>query len=584
VDEGPGEDAAADSGHHRRAGAADGVTVVDADHAPLLGVGQLGGFDPRRTPVLATDVLVIGGGLAGACAALAAARAGASVLLLSKTPLSETNTSYAQGGIAAVLGPDDSYDLHVADTLRVGSGLADPTVVRHFVQQGPRAVGRLHDYGTEFDRSGGEVVLGREGGHSVARVVHADGTRSGAMMQAAVKAQLSNHPEITWRENAFVRDLIVHDGRCLGAVGQIDDRELAVTAGAVVLATGGGGQIYRETTNPAGACADGVAMAYRAGALLADIEFVQFHPTTLYIAGASRYLISEVVRGAGAVLRDRNGEPLMADHPLRDLAPRDVVSRAILQRMVQLNDTHVYLDMSPVREPKERFREVARICAAFDIDIEKQPIPVRPGAHYMIGGVVADVEGRTTLPGLYAVGEAACTSFHGANRLASNSLLEAAAGGEAAGQQAAAEAGADNHGNLPRLEFQAPGTSPRIQLEDMLYSLKSLMWRQVGLLRNGAGLLEARQRIDLWGRYLLRATNRSRPGHELLNMLTVASLLARAALERAESRGTHYRTDHPERDDTAWCRQILFRRGSEGAELTRGPRRIPSDLLAANAP
>src|SRR5690606_32799875 len=397
--------------------------------------------------------------------------------------------------------------------------------------------------------SDGALMLGREGGHSVARVVHADGTRSGWVMQETLLRRLREHPAITLREGAFVRDLIRDGDRCVGAVALIDDQELAITAGAVVVATGGAGQIFRETTNPAGACADGLGLAYRAGAVLADLEFVQFHPTTLYIAGASRYLISEVVRGAGAVLRDRNGDPIMAGHPQGDLAPRDVVSRAILQRMVALGDTHVYLDMTPVRDP--------RACAAFDIDVAPRPIPVRPGAHYMIGGVVADVEGRTMVPGLYAVGECACTSFHGANRLASNSLLEAALAGERAGQVAAEDARTFGPRSLPPVPFTAPSSAPRIQLAGMLYSLKRLMWRHVGLRRTGAGVADARERIDLWGRDLVRAALPTRQSHELANMLTVAALIARAAGERTESRGTHYRVDHPQRDDAAWCRQIL---------------------------
>ena len=512
-------------------------------------------------------------------AALTAAECGAEVLLLSKTSLSETNTAYAQGGIAAVLASNDSLAQHVADTLSVGSGLSVRDVAEHFVRGGPAAVALLESLGTVFDSENGARRLGREGGHSVARVVHAEGTRTGAVMQAALLRDLEAHPRITIRENAFVRDLAMSDGRCVGCVVTTDRGDLGVAAGSVVLATGGAGQIYRETTNPIGACADGVAIAYRAGALVTDLEFVQFHPTTLYIAGASRYLISEVVRGAGAVLRDRTGASVMEGaHPLGDLAPRDIVSRAILQRMVDLGDTHVYLDLTAIEAPRTRFAEVARICEAFDIDIAHQPIPVRPGAHYMIGGVVADVSGRTSIPGLFAVGEAACTSFHGANRLASNSLLEAALMGEAAGRLAGDEGPTVQNASLPATEpIVNGGHSPRIHLDDMLYSLKSLMWRQAGLLRSGPGLLEARERIDLWGRYLQRAGAQTRQACELANMLTVASLIARAAGERAESRGTHFRTDSPTRQDAEWCRQIVFRRTDAGPQLTLGPIREPSD-------
>ena len=325
-------------------------------------------FDLRTTALLRTDVLVIGSGIAGAATALAAADEGAEVLLVTKDELDETNTAWAQGGIAVVQLPEDSIDQHVADTLKVGAGVADPDVVRTVIQNASEAVTLLEKLGTKFDRNDleggdahGTLQLSREGGHSHARVAHSNGAATGREIQRALIDALRAHPRITIRAHVFVRDLVLRDGRCVGAVGLQNGRneamEVAIEAAAVVVATGGTGQIYRETTNPTGASGDGQALCFRAGARLADCEFVQFHPTTLYIAGASRFLISEVVRGAGAVLRDRNGDRVMAGmHPMADLAPRDVVSRAILERMVATNDTHVYLDMSSVRgNPHELF-------------------------------------------------------------------------------------------------------------------------------------------------------------------------------------------------------------------------------------
>jgi L-aspartate oxidase len=545
----------------------------------MLGA-PLGGFDSKRTPVLSADVLVIGGGLAGASAALTAAREGAATVVLSKTLLTETNTAYAQGGIAAVLGPHDSFTRHLEDTLRVGAGLCDESVARHFISRGPEAVRMLEQWGMVFDQNpDGSLMLGREGGHTAHRVVHASGTRTGAVMQNALVHSLRVQPSVTVREGAFARDLLISDGRCVGVVCHSPAGDLGIAAGAVVLATGGAGQIYRETTNPIGACADGLAMALRAGCELADLEFVQFHPTTLYIAGASRYLISEVVRGAGAVLRDRNGRAFMQDvHPDADLAPRDVVSRAILERMVELGDTHVYLDMSTIDDPKGRFPTVAKICGAFDIDIAVEPIPVRPGAHYMIGGVHARPDGGTDLPGLWAVGEVACTGFHGANRLASNSLLEAALMGSAAGMRAAEEARLLPVPRLPRITPPAADghEPPKIQLDDMLYSLKSLMWRQVGLLRNANGLKEAGERIALWQHYLRRAGMTGVRSFELANMLAVAGLVTSAAHRRTESRGTHYRTDYPQRDEN-WSRRSFARLGPDGVVVRDGDRLPPTD-------
>ncbi len=542
---------------------------------------RLAGFDLRRTPVLRTEVLVVGSGIAGACAALHAADAGAEVLLVVKGQLDETNTAWAQGGIAAVQLPEDSLAAHAADTLRVGAGLADPAVVHEVVHAAHDAVVWLEQLGTRFDREGDRLQLSREGGHGMARVVHANGDATGLEIQRALVDALVKHPRITVRTGVFVRDLVVEAGQCIGAIVLQDGLEFAIEAGAVVLATGGTGQIYRETTNPPGASGDGQALCFRAGARLADCEFVQFHPTTLYIAGASRFLISEVVRGAGAVLRDRNGERFMdRAHPMAELAPRDVVSRAILERMVATNDTHVYLDLSGVSGDVHRmFPSIARICATFDLDLARDPIPVRPGAHYFLGGAATDRDGRTSVRRLFAVGECAASGLHGANRLASNSLLEGAVLGRRAGAGAAAMA----REARPALPRRGDGPTiaedpPRLLHDDLLYSLKSLMWRQVGLSRDAQGLDDARQRISFWHHYLVRAPLRDRRVCELANMLTVAALVADAALAREESRGTHFRSDRPARDDARFCRRIFLERGGDGRiQAQPGEPHAPTD-------
>ncbi|MFM1872992.1 MAG: L-aspartate oxidase [Planctomycetota bacterium] len=549
-----------------------------APHGTSAFPHRLAPFDLRRTPVLRTELLVVGAGIAGACTALHAADAGADVLLVVKDGLDETNTAWAQGGIAVVQREDDDLDQHAGDTLKVGAGIADPAAVHEIVRNAADAVAWLEQVGTKFDRDGNRLLLSREGGHGHARVVHANGDATGAEIQRALIAALEAHPRITLRSGVFVRDLVVEGGRCVGAIVLQDGLEFAIEAGAVVLATGGTGQIYRETTNPPGASGDGQALGFRAGARLADCEFVQFHPTTLYIAGASRFLISEVVRGAGAVLRDRSGARFMDKvHPMAELAPRDIVSRAILDRMVSTNDTHVYLDLSGVQgDVRKRFPSIARICATFDLDLAEDPIPVRPGAHYFVGGLETDLDGRTSVPGLFAVGECAASGVHGANRLASNSLLEGAVLGRRTGHCAAAVA-RESHPGLPRTG-EGPATAedpPRLLHDDLLYSLKSLMWRQVGLSRDAQGLEDARTRIAFWHHYLLRAPVRSRRVCELANMLTVAALVAEAGVARAESRGTHFRSDRPMRDDAGFCRRIYLERAEDGRIAVR-----PGELLA----
>ncbi len=537
-------------------------------HAELRIPELLLPFDLRRTALLRTDVLVIGSGIAGACAALHAAADGADVLLLCKGDLVDTNTAWAQGGMAIARRPEDSHAAHVEDTLRVGNGLSDPEVTRHVVAGANAALEWLERLGTRFDfDSSGALQLSREGGHSHARVVHANGDATGREIQRALAEALHEHPRITVRTDTFVRDLIVRGGRCLGAIALQGDLDLAVEAGAVVVATGGTGQVFRETTNPTGASGDGHALCCRAGARMADCEFVQFHPTTLYIAGASRFLISEIVRGAGAVLRDRNGDRFMPEfHPMAELAPRDVVSRAIQERMVATGDTHVYLDLSTVEgDPRTMFPSIARICSTFDLDLARDPIPVRPGAHYAIGGACTDLNGHTSVAGLLAVGEAAMSGLHGANRLASNSLLEGAVLGRRTGM-AAAELARRPRTELPRRGGELPGDGerPRLLHDDLLYSLKSLMGRQVGLSRNRDGLEEALSRIGFWNHYLVRASSRDLRAFELANMLTVAALVTMGAHAREESRGTHFRSDFPDRDDDRYCRRLEIERATDG--------------------
>ncbi|MCA8973877.1 MAG: L-aspartate oxidase [Planctomycetes bacterium] len=552
---------------------------MNALHAVPRFPGNLAAFDLRTTALLRTDVLVIGSGIAGACAALHAAEAGADVLLLAKGDILDTNTACAQGGIAVVRHAEDSIAAHIADTLRVGAGIADPEVARSVIPGADDAVSWLEQLGTRFDQRAGDLELSREGGHSHARVAHANGDATGQEIQRALEQAL-RHPRLTVRPQTFVRDLIVRDGRCIGAIANHGDLDLAVEAGAVIVATGGTGQIYRETTNPTGASGDGHALCFRAGARMVDCEFVQFHPTTLYIAGASRFLISEIVRGAGAVLRDRNGDRFMQQaHPMAELAPRDVVSRAILERMVATDDTHVYLDLRAVAgDARAMFPSIARICATFDLDLAVDPIPVRPGAHYYLGGAATDLDGRTNVEGLFAVGEAASSGLHGANRLASNSLLEGAVLGRRTGL-AAAEAAGRPHLELPRRVAGAPvaDSPPRLLHDDLLYSLKSMMWRQVGLIRDARGLAEALNRIGFWNHYLVRAPLVDQRTFELANMLTVAGLAATAALHRDESRGTHYRSDHTERRDLEFCRRIYLDRAENGQI-----RCVPGDITPAS--
>lgn len=520
-------------------------------------------FHPKRVPHFFTDVLIVGSGLAGLRAAMAVSP-DLSALVVTKDELTESNSAYAQGGIAAVLSPGDCVRDHVEDTLTAGGILCNRSVVEQVVRESTQRVEELVAMGTRFDRTGLRFALGREGGHGRHRIAHAQGDATGREIMRAVIHRVLQTPGIDTWENTFTLDLLTYEGACRGAlVWNPRHGKTFIWAKQTVLCTGGVGQVYRETTNPFVATGDGMALAYRAGAELRGMEFMQFHPTVLYIAGSSRSLLTEALRGEGAYLIDRRGHRFMPDYDERaELAPRDVVARAIVAQMEATRHTNVYLDLThlPAERIRERFPGIAAICAEFGLDITKDRIPVRPGAHYMIGGVSTDWEGRTTVPHLWAAGEVASTGLHGANRLASNSLLESLVFGARAGEGAAREAMTvdDSFRSLPLSNPAVePGSEP-LNLADIRNSLQSLMWRNAGVCRDGEGLQEAEDTLNQWCRYVLARQFSDPTGWELQNMLCTARLMIEAARIRKETRGCHVRVDYPETDDAKWLRNIVF--------------------------
>ncbi len=522
-------------------------------------------FHPKRVPHHFTDLLVIGGGLAGLRAALAADPR-LNVLVITKDSLLQSNSNFAQGGIAGVLDPEDRFENHVADTLVAGGDLCDPEVVELVVREAPRRIHELIDWGAKFDLEEGTLALGREGGHSHDRIVHALGDSTGKEVMRAVIERVRSLPNLDTWQNTCTLDLLTFEGACRGAIVWNESHgKTFVWAKQTILCTGGAGQVYRETTNPEVATGDGHALAYRAGAELRDMEFMQFHPTVLYIAGSSRNLITEAMRGEGALLVDRAGYRFMPEYDSRaELAPRDVVSRSIVTQMEKTRHPNVYLDLSHLdpQRVRTRFPGIAAVCAEFGIDITHDPIPVRPGAHYMIGGVTIDHQGRTTVPGLWAAGEVTSSGLHGANRLASNSLLEGLVYGAHAGEGAsqAARAIADDFRAPPLANDPVEDVAEPLDLTDIRNSLKSLMWRDVGVRRDRTGLVEAADMIDRLCGYVLKRQFATPSGWQLQNMLCVSRLMVQAALEREESRGVHLRSDFPLTDNEHWRRHISFRR------------------------
>ncbi|MCL4079403.1 L-aspartate oxidase [Coriobacteriia bacterium Es71-Z0120] len=517
-------------------------------------------FDTQALPERRCDVLVVGSGIAGLVAALHAA-AFSKVLLVTKARLSETNTWYAQGGIAGAVGEADSVELHIADTLVVGQGLCDPDVVRAVVSEAPEALAELETLGVAFDRAAdGSIALAREGGHSLPRVLHS-GDATGAEVQDTLTAVARSHAGIEILEEAFLVDLLTEGGRCVGAlVLERGAREpVVVWAGATVLATGGCGQIYRVTTNPEVATGDGVAAAWRAGALVADLEFVQFHPTALDSGANPKFLITEALRGEGAYLLDCDERRFMLDaHPLAELAPRDVVSREIERVMARCGRPNVWLDARHLGKEflKQRFPTIWRACREAGFDLARDLVPVAPAAHYMVGGVLTDRDGRSSLPGLFASGEAAATGLHGANRLASNSLLE----GLVFSRRIARVLEKERPRPSPLRIVGAVDGDTACGTALVRGRVQRLMSERVGVTRSEEGLAAAcdelaRLASTLGGPALDAAAMESR------NLVTVAALIACAARTRTESRGTHYRADFPARDDERWRHRLAWRRG-----------------------
>lgn len=502
--------------------------------------------------------LVAGAGIAGLRAAISLAEHG-SVLVVTKEALAESNTAYAQGGIAVAMGGSEDVALHLEDTLTAGDGLVNEAAARVLVEQGPARVEELLRWGTNFDREGGELMRTREGAHSLSRILHANGDATGREIATSLLRHVRSLPNVTLREWTTVVDLLLVSGRVVGATLLSEHAAPAnVYAGAVLLATGGAGQVFSDTTNPQVATGDGIAAAYRAGAAVMDMEFYQFHPTAFHWEGAPRFLLSEALRGEGAYLVNARGERFMAQHHRQmELAPRDVVARAITYEAL---DGPVYLDMRHIKTGlAARFPGISRFLANYGLQLNRDLIPVRPAAHYMMGGVKADVRGRTTLPGLYAAGEIACTGVHGANRLASNSLLEGLVFGAAAAEAMLSETGGKNSAaegiTTPPEDKQSrgkdlPSPAQIAELEAGVKRVQVLMWKQAGLLRDATGLEQARQELQSASPVTLPAQP-TRFEVEARNIRLVAELMVACALAREESRGAHFRKDFPRKQQPA---------------------------------
>jgi L-aspartate oxidase len=509
-----------------------------------------------------TDFIVVGAGIAGLRASVELASAGR-VLCLAKREVTESNTQYAQGGIAAALSDDDEVSLHLDDTLKAGDGLCNADAARILVEEGPARIEELIEWGTQFDRAGSKIAFTREGAHSRSRVLHAHGDSTGREIGRALYLKTQAMKPIAFREFEFTTELVVRDGRVIGVRVLDNEGHLhEIHASSVLLATGGLGQVYSDTTNPAVATGDGVEMAYRAGAEISDMEFVQFHPTALFLKGAPRFLLSEALRGEGAYLRNLELQRFMPKyHEMAELAPRDVVARAIAHELevTKRPDAAVYLDLTHLNADRvrKRFPTIYATCMEYNIDIAEELVPIRPAAHYAMGGVRTDLDGRTSVPGLYAAGEVACTGVHGANRLASNSLLEGLVYGARAARTMRQEMRPSlAHAVTPSATaIQSNGSSN--ETEKFIQRIQAIMWHNVAVVRDGKTLKQTV--ADLSDMLESIPKSGDRRAREAANILHTGILITRSALAREESRGAHYRLDFPIKNDRKFGKHSVVR-------------------------
>jgi len=520
-------------------------------------------FDLSKIKKIYTDFLIVGSGIAGLYTTLKIYDKG-EVILLTKGSLKESSTEHAQGGIAVALGDEDSPRLHMEDTLKAGAYFCDPKAVEVLVTEGPKCVEELIELGTKFDKIEGKYKTTLEAAHQRPRILHAQGDATGAEIERSLSEKVINKDEIKIKENILILDIIAEHNTCYGllALDGNTNQIIAYLAKATILASGGAGQLFSNTTNPDVTTGDGIAMAYRGGAKVTDLEFIQFHPTALYHQGSPKFLISESVRGEGAILKNIKNETFMLSyHPLAELAPRDIVARAITDQMKKTKNDYVYLDATKIKERfSQRFPTIYKNCFDLNINPEKEYIPVAPAAHYTMGGIKTDTWGQTNLSNLYACGECTSTGVHGANRLASNSLLEGLVFGNRIAQKIKKNITYFSIKKLQELKLSYTAHQERYKEYnpiELKRELQKLMWDKVGITRNSSDLKKAQQKINEW-KFIFKSEPKTIEDFELANLIILANLITNSALQREESRGAHYREDFPKRDDINWKKHIVY--------------------------